>query len=122
VYETHKPAPINEKRVVEFDVSGPTPSEIVLKALTLWRPNMETGRPALPQPPIAQLPESAPSRKPAPAPVVNGEILSISRSKLFTMPDGELILCSSHPDGVEFLKIYNAWGFIRISRTPKSVC
>ena len=35
------------------------------------------------------------------------------------MPDGDLVLCPSKPDGVDFLKAYNAWGFVRISQTPK---
>jgi len=28
-------------------------------------------------------------------------------------------LYPSHPDGVEFLTKYNAWGFIRINQTPR---
>jgi len=34
------------------------------------------------------------------------------------MPDGQVVLCSSHYDGIEFLKTYNAWGFLRINKTP----
>jgi len=35
------------------------------------------------------------------------------------MPDGELILCPAKPSGIEFLTTNNAWGFIRLKRTPK---
>lgn len=44
------------------------------------------------------------------------EKLSVSQHDLSTRPDGELILCPSQIDGVEFLKKYNAWGFINISK------
>ena len=35
------------------------------------------------------------------------------------MPDGLLVLCPSTPEGVDFLTSNNAWGYIRLSRTPK---
>lgn len=50
VYETHKPVPIDEKRVVAFDVADPV--EAVLKSIALWRPSVETGKVVLPQPPL----------------------------------------------------------------------
>ena len=43
----------------------------------------------------------------------------IKRSNLSNYPEGEVIICPSKPDGVDFLKKYNAWGFIRTSRNPK---
>ena len=60
IYETHKAAPIDEKRVVAFDVADPTPSEPVLKALALWRINVETGSIALPQRPLVGAPVPSP--------------------------------------------------------------
>ena len=59
VYETHKAAPIDEKRIVAFDVADPTPSEAVLNALALWRVNVETGSIASPQRPLAGAPVPA---------------------------------------------------------------
>ena len=43
VYETHRPVPIDEKRVVEFDLSEPSSAETCLKALALWRPTVQSG-------------------------------------------------------------------------------
>lgn len=49
------------------------------------------------------------------------EIQSIDRKSLSQRPPGEVILCPSKIEGVEFLKKYNAWGFVNISkrRRPK---
>jgi len=46
---------------------------------------------------------------------------SITRDVLSSLPPGEVIVCPSKPDGVEFLKKYNAWGYINMSgkRHPK---
>lgn len=43
VYETHKPVPIAEKRLVEFDLVTESPAFSALKALALWRRSMESG-------------------------------------------------------------------------------
>ena len=43
IYETHRPVPIAEKRVVEFDLRGQPTAEVCLQALALWRPNLEAG-------------------------------------------------------------------------------
>ena len=37
VYETHKVVPIDQKRVVAFDLVGQKPAEVVINALSLWR-------------------------------------------------------------------------------------
>ena len=44
VYETYRAVPIDEKRVVEFDLSKQPAAEVCLQALALWRPSMELGR------------------------------------------------------------------------------
>ncbi len=52
IYETHKPVPIDEKRVVEFDLVNPSSAETCLKALALWRPSLgQVGPPPPPPPP-----------------------------------------------------------------------
>ena len=50
-----------------------------------------------------------------------GEELRRKREKLSEKEPGEVLLCPSRPEGVAFLKKYNAWGFVRIGRrrTPR---
>ena len=43
IYETHRPVPIDQKRVVAFDLTNPSASETCLKALALWRPSVQSG-------------------------------------------------------------------------------
>jgi len=50
-----------------------------------------------------------------------GEELRRKREELSEKEHGEVLLCPSRPEGVAFLKKYNAWGFVRIGRgrTPQ---
>ncbi len=41
VYETHKPVPIDEKRIVGFDLKNHEAAEVCLKALALWRQSVK---------------------------------------------------------------------------------
>ncbi len=61
VYETHKPVPIDEKRIVSFDLKEQSTADVCLQALALWRPAVEAGRVAAGNPPIieAQEPSTA---------------------------------------------------------------
>ena len=43
VYETHRPVPIDEKRVVSFDLQGPSTADVCLQALALWRSSVQEG-------------------------------------------------------------------------------
>ena len=52
----------------------------------------------------------------ATGPMPTGEILTIARSKLAAKPSGDVVICPSRVEGVEFLKKYNAWGFVTIGR------
>lgn len=45
-----------------------------------------------------------------------GEVPSTHRKNLSEKPSGEVVLCPSRVEGVEFLKKYNAWGFVNMSR------
>ena len=63
VYETHKPVPIDEKRIVSFDLKGQPPAEACLQALALWRPTVEAGHVAAGRPPIISSRESSTSRE-----------------------------------------------------------
>ena len=43
IYETHRPVPIEEKRVVAFELGRQSTAEVCLQSLALWRPSLETG-------------------------------------------------------------------------------
>ena len=43
-----------------------------------------------------------------------GRLPLLTREQLKALPDGQLALYPSHPDGVDFLVTNNAWGFIRL--------
>ena len=48
--------------------------------------------------------------------VPESEIQLITRNSLLAKPSGEVVLCPSKAEGVEFLKKYNAWGFVTMSK------
>jgi len=52
----------------------------------------------------------------ATGPVPAGEIQLITRDKLAAKSPGEVVLCPSRVEGVEFLKKYNAWGFVTMGK------
>ena len=54
IYETHKPVPIDEKRIVRFDIKD-SPAQVCLSALALWRYSLETGQVTEAQIPISTL-------------------------------------------------------------------
>ena len=43
VYETHRPVPIERKKVVSFDIVSDAPGTVCLEALALWRPSVLEG-------------------------------------------------------------------------------
>ena len=74
IYETHKPVPINDKRIVRFDLKD-NPAQVCLKALALWRYSVESGQVSKAQTPVLPLspdqPEPSPTlpaEKPTPQP------------------------------------------------------
>lgn len=54
IYETHQAVPIEEKRIVAFDVCSKATAEVCLQALSLWRPSLEVGRATAGQAPVIQ--------------------------------------------------------------------
>ena len=64
IYETHKPVPMNDKRIVSFDIKD-SPAQACLNALALWRPGVETG-----QANVGKIPISKPEPIILPPPVV----------------------------------------------------
>ena len=55
IYEPHRQVPIDQKRIVEFDLAGTSASEACLKALALWRPSVQSGQVAGGQVPVIGL-------------------------------------------------------------------
>ena len=55
IYETHRPVPIDQKRIIEFDLINQSPAETCLKALALWRPSVQSGQVAGGQVPVIGL-------------------------------------------------------------------
>jgi hypothetical protein len=66
----------------------------------------------------SKIAEETPKTKPETRKVPPSEVETLKRSSL-ELQDGEVIICPSKPDGVDFLLTYQAWGFIRINRAPK---
>lgn len=62
VYETHKPVPMEQKRVASFDLRSMTAAEASLQALAIWRSNMLDGNVAPAQPPATQSPIGTPAQ------------------------------------------------------------
>lgn len=62
VYETHRPVPIDQKRVVEFDLQDQSSAAVCLKALALWRPTVQSGRAIPGQEPVIGTTESPSER------------------------------------------------------------
>lgn len=44
------------------------------------------------------------------------EVQTVVRKDLASKPQGEVVVCPSRIEGVEFLRKYNAWGFVEINR------
>ena len=61
IYETHKPVPIDEKRIITFDLNGPSVAEVCLKAMALWRPSVRSGQINTGQAPIVAVDDGQPN-------------------------------------------------------------
>ncbi len=59
VYETHRPVPIEDKRIVSLDLSKESTAEVCLQSLALWRQSLEFGMSAAGHDPLIQ-PDTAP--------------------------------------------------------------
>ena len=61
IYETHRPVPIDEKRIIAFDLKGQSPAAESLKALALWRAGVESGHVAAAQVPVVETIQDQPT-------------------------------------------------------------
>ena len=60
IYETHKPVPIDEKRITSFDLKDLSAADACLKALALWRPSVISGQISVGESPVIGLPDDQP--------------------------------------------------------------
>ncbi len=58
IYETHKPVPIDKKRIVSFDLKDLSAADACLKALALWRPSVISGEITVGEIPVIGLPDN----------------------------------------------------------------
>ena len=54
--------------------------------------------------------------EPLPKPTMDNLMRTVKRSEFASKSPGEVVLCPSKLEGVEFLKKYNAWGFVSMNR------
>ncbi len=54
IYETHRPVPIDQKQIVSFNLKSMPPSEVCLKAMSLWRYSVESSDVAVAQTPVVE--------------------------------------------------------------------
>ena len=114
IYETHKMAPIAEKRIVEFDIVQ-SPAEACLKALAIWRRNVETSKFSAGQPPILDKEDELPVIKtatPTPPHIEEKPLSEFKPKPKSTPPQGSTIV---FPDGKSF--ILSNWKSIPIETT-----
>ena len=108
IYETHKPVPIDDKRIVQFDLKDQSAADACLKALALWRPSVISGQISVGETPVIGLPDNqTETKKPQPTeettvqptpPVTDGEkwqTLSVFNPEPKTQPPGKIMF----PDG-----------------------
>ncbi len=68
IYETHRPVPIDDKRIASFDLKEQDPAEAALQALALWRPGVQAGLVTPGHAPVVGPPNPDPKPTPPPPP------------------------------------------------------
>ena len=69
IYGTHLPGPIEQKRIVDFDLRRTDTARICLDALALWRPSVQSGHVALGKAPVVGIPHDHTSTTSSPVAV-----------------------------------------------------
>lgn len=70
VYETHRPVPLAEKKIVSFDIMD-SPADVCLDALVLWRRSVQSGVVRKAQTPLLEPENETPPVKPEPLPDID---------------------------------------------------
>ena len=78
VYETHKPVPVAQKRVVQFDLLNDSPARVCLKALALWHPSVAEGNVSQGETPVADTESTVAPPKPEDPPPTSAEARWVS--------------------------------------------
>ena len=76
-YETHRPVPVTEKRIVDFSLTDPAQTS-VMKMLWLWSGNFETESPIMPV--VPDRPASQPTAPSTPQPPMAESPPNVARS------------------------------------------
>ena len=80
IYETYRAVPIDEKLIVEFNVTTQLAAEVCLQALALWRPSLEAGRAVPGYPPLIQPePTLSHATEPRTVPAETASVISIEK-------------------------------------------
>ncbi len=80
VYETYRAVPIDEKLIVEFNVTTQLTAEVCLQALALWRPSLEAGRAVPGYPPLIQSePSLSHATEPKTVPAETASVISVEK-------------------------------------------
>lgn len=109
LYDTFKPVPTPDKKRSDWDILNMDVGEVARRALALYR-LAPIGYPA-PEPLMA--PE-----RPVRVPIIH----PLTRQEMQQMQDGQVLVCPSKPDGVQFFNRFQAWGFLRaLRRIPRYV-
>ena len=114
VYETHRPVPMDQKRVTAFKITDMNQST-VMGMLWLWRGNFTVGEPAMPQSPPTDedsLPPSSGSDDTKPEPVTP-RIAGTALSELTDVTGQTPPKLLSFPDGIS--KPVGKWNRVQIA-------
>ncbi|MCY4651527.1 MAG: type I restriction enzyme HsdR N-terminal domain-containing protein, partial [Dehalococcoidia bacterium] len=86
IYETHKPVPMDDKRIIRFDLKD-DPAQVCLNALALWRSSIESGSINAGQAPVVGLPQDHSSVTQIPNPLAEEPVVQPTHTPL--EPDRE---------------------------------
>ncbi len=131
VYETHKPVPVEQKRIVEFDLLKNAPSEVSLRALSLWRPSIEEGQVSVGATPVAVATPPPEPKPPEPAPPAATETMEgwislaelegrpYSKPRQLLCPGGEVVPAKNWTDLIAQLALWLVEsGYLSEANTP----
>ena len=124
IYDTHIVVPIDEKLIVEFDLSDPPAAEACRKALALWKPGVESGQiaPSLtPLVNVSHVPQQSPQSSTSSPPSATKDDKGWQPlSRLDPMPRGPKPMGIQYPDFSHLnfaLKQDRTWSHVMVQVT-----
>ena len=128
IYTTHEPVPIDEKRIIAFDLCESDAATVCLSALALWRPSVQSGNASPGQPPVIETVDAEPDppqqTHPPPDPHDWQELSSVTaeqgqRPVEMLFPDnGRVAIRNWASAPVEAVRWLTDQGFLGISDCP----